>query len=416
MRVIVLSQWYPPEPESKIHLLARDLVARGHQVTTITGFPNYPVGQIYPGYKMRWHQWEMRDAVRVLRLPLYPSHDRSGSRRALNYLSFALSASMLGLLLAGPADVMWVYHPPLTIGLPATIIGALRRIPFIYEVQDMWPETLTATGMFSSPRIAALLGAFARFVYRRAAAITVISEGFRRNLISKGVPADKINVISNWADEELFHPVPADAQLADAHGLTGKFNLVFAGNMGAAQGLENLLAAAEQLRDLPQLQFALIGDGVDVEDLKRLARERGLLNVKFIDRQPAAAMPKFFALADALLVHLRAEPLFRITIPSKTIAYLACGRPILAVTEGDAADLVRKYGAGLVCPPEDPSALAATIRRLYHLTPQQRAQMGEAGRRAYLSNFTRQSLMDRYEMLFTSVSGRGMVSHPVDAQ
>jgi glycosyltransferase involved in cell wall biosynthesis len=415
MRVIVLSQWYPPEPESKIHLLARDLVSRGHQVTTITGFPNYPSGNIYPGYKVRWRQWEMRDGVRVLRLPLYPSHDRSGSRRALNYLSFALSASILGLLLAGSADVMWVYHPPLTIGLPAWIVGSVRRIPFIYEVQDMWPETLTATGMFSSPLAAQVLGAFARFVYRRAAAITVISDGFRRNLIGKGVRADKIEVIPNWADEELFRPVAPDPAVADAHGLSGKFNIMFAGNMGSAQGLGNLLLAAEQLCDVTDLQFVLIGDGVDVQHLKREAKDRKLANVRFIDRQPASAMPQFFALADALLVHLRADPLFAITIPSKTIAYLACGRPIISVTEGDAANLVRQARAGVVCAPENPSALADTVRSLYKLSPQQRSQMGEAGRLAYLGSFTRQILMDRYEALFASVSRRGTESPVVEA-
>lgn len=404
MRVIVLSQWYPPEPESKIHLLARDLVARGHEVTSVTGYPNYPTGKIYPGFKMRWRQWEVRDGVRVLRLPLYPSHDRSGARRALNYASFAASGCLLGPLLAGPADVMWVYHPPLTIGLPAWLLSLTRRIPFVYEVQDMWPETLSATGMFSSDRAAKLLAALARFIYRRATAITVSSPGFKRNLVEKGVPAEKVHVISNWADEETFSPVAPDLALAEVHGLAGKFNVVFAGNMGAAQGLDNLLEAAAKLRDLPAVQFVLIGDGVDVGRLKLEVQQKLLTNVRFIDRQPATRMPYFFALADALLVHLRRDPLFEITIPSKTIAYLACERPIVIVAEGDAAAVVRQAGAGVTCRPEDPAALADVVRTMFGMGLEERRRMGQAGRQAYLRNYTRRNLMDRYEALLSSVA------------
>lgn len=404
MRIIVLSQWYPPEPESKIHLLARDLAARGHQVTSITGFPNYPSGRLYPGFRMRWRQWEERDGVRVLRLPLYPSHDQSGVRRAVNYASFAATASLLGPPLAGPADVMWVYHPPLTIGFPAWLISLTRHVPFIYEVQDMWPETLTATGMFSSQRATTALAAFARFVYRRAAAITVISPGFKRNLVDKGVPSSKIHVIPNWADEEIFRPVPPDSVLAEEYGLAGKFNILFAGNMGAAQALDNVLDAARQVSNLPNVQFVFVGDGMDVERLKSKAQQQSLTNVKFIGRQPVARMPYFFALADALLVHLRRDPLFEITIPSKTIAYLACGRPIVTATEGDAAAVVSEAGAGLVCRPEDPASLIDAIKTLIAMSPESRAKMGEAGRQTYLRCYTRQVLVDRYEELFRKMA------------
>lgn len=404
MRIIILSQWYPPEPESKIHLLARDLAARTHQVTSVTGYPNYPSGQLYPGYRIHWRQWEYLDGVRVLRLPLYPSHDRSALKRAANYSSFAISASVLGPTLIGQADVMWVYHPPLTIGLPAWLISAARHVPFVFEIQDMWPETLAATGMFSSQSAANVLSAFARFVYRRAAAITVISPGFRQNLICKGVPAEKIQIMPNWADEDVFRPVPPDAALAAEYGFAGRFNVLFAGNMGSAQALDAVLDAASCLQEMPAIQFVFIGDGVDAGRLKASARERGLANVRFIGRQPAEQMPRFFALADALLVHLRRNPLFEITIPSKTIAYLACGRPIIAATAGDAAEVVRDAGAGLICPPEDPAALAARVRELYEMSPETRAALGEAGRQAHLRHYTRRALVDRYETLLESIS------------
>ncbi|RLE40053.1 glycosyltransferase WbuB [Candidatus Woesearchaeota archaeon] len=404
MRVLLLAQWYIPEPDIKIHLLAKDLVARGHQVTSITGFPNYPQGRIYPGYHQRLRQWEDMDGVRVLRLPLYPDHSRSGVKRIINYLSFATSASVLGPLLCGPADVMWVYHPPLTVGIPAWLIGLLRRVPFVYEVQDMWPETLTVTGMMPSRRVARWVSRLARFVYRRAAAITVISPGFKRNLVDKGVPPEKIHVIPNWADEDVYHPVLRDETLAAEHGLAGRFNVVYGGNMGAAQGLQNVIDAATLLRDSPDVQFVLIGDGVDQDVLRQMVQERELDNVCFLGRQPMKDMPRFFALADALLVHLKRDPLFEITIPGKTIAYLACGRPILGVVSGDPADVIRQAGAGVICPQENPATLARTVRELYAMPVEQREAMGQAGRRAFLANYTRQVLVDRYAELLEKIA------------
>jgi len=407
MRLLTLSQWYIPEPDIKIHLLGRGLVARGHQVASITGFPNYPQGCIYPGYHQRLWQWENMDGVRVLRLPLYPDHSRSSLRRVLNYLSFAASASLLGPLLSGPADVMWVYHPPLTVGIPAWWIGLLRCVPFVYEVQDMWPETLAVTGMMPPAWAVPWISRLAQFIYRHAAAITVISPGFKRNLINKGVPAEKIHVIPNWADEEIYRPVPRDETLAAEHGLAERFNVIYGGNLGAAQALDNVLEAAALLRDLPGVQFVLIGDGVDEVRLREIAQERGLDNVRFIARQPAERMPYFFALADALLVHLKRDPLFEITIPSKTIAYLACGRPILSCVAGDAAEVVQSAGAGLVCPPEDPAALAQAVRDLYAMSADQREAMGHSGRHAFLANYTRAVLVDRYEALLRDVAEKG---------
>jgi glycosyltransferase involved in cell wall biosynthesis len=406
MRVLLLSQWYTPEPDIKVHLLAKGLAVRGHQVTVITGFPNYPQGRVYPGYRQRFWQWEKTNGARVLRLPLYPSHDRSPVRRSLNYLSFAASASLFGPLLCGPVDVMWVYHPPLTVGIPAWWIGLLRRVPFVYEIQDMWPETLIVSGMMSDSVVIGWLKKLAQFVYRRAAAITVISPGFKRNLVGKGVPPDKIHITPNWADEEIYRPVPRDEALAAEHGLAGRFNVVYGGNIGAAQGLHNVIEAASLLLDTPEVQFVFIGDGVDQEPLQQMVRERGLDNVRFLGRQPAKEMPRFFSLADALLVHLKRAPLFEITIPSKTLAYLACGRPILGVVTGDPADVIRKAGAGIISPQEGPAALAQTVRSLYAMPPAEREAMGRAGRRAFLAHYTRRVLVDRYEALLKDVAQR----------
>ncbi len=406
LRILLLSQWYDPEPNFKSGALGRALVARGHIVTAITGFPNYPQGRVYPGYRQRLWQWEKMDGVRVLRLPLYPDHSRSAARRSLNYLSFAASTSLLGPALCGPADVMWVYHPPLTVGIPAWWIGLLRRVPFVYEIQDMWPETLPVSGMVTNERVLGWLGHFADFVYKQAAAITVISPGFKRNLVQKGVPAERIHVVPNWADEEIYRPVLPDPVLAEEYEMAGRFNIIYAGNMGLAQALDTVVEAATLLQDLPAVQFIMIGDGLDRPELERQVQTRQLTNVRFLPRQPAERMPHFYALADALLVHLKRDPLFEITIPSKTLAYMACGRPILCAVAGDAADVVRSAGAGVTCSPQHPPALAQAVRKLYSMSKTELEALGQAGRGAFRANYTRQVLIDRYEALLADVAER----------
>jgi colanic acid biosynthesis glycosyl transferase WcaI len=404
LRILILSQWYSPEPEMKVHVLARDLVARGHTVTTVTGFPNYPQGRIYPGYRQSLWSWESKDGVRVLRLPLFPDHSLSAVRRSLNYLSFALSASVLGTLLCGQADVMWVYHPPLTIGLPAMVISTLRRIPMVYEVQDMWPETLSATGMVADGLTTRALATFAKWVYRKAVAITVISPGFRRNLVSKGVAAEKVFVVPNWADEDVYHPVQVDDTVKDRFGMLGRFNVVYAGNMGPAQQLQTVVDAAGRLSAIPDILFTFAGDGVEEQLIRERVGRAGLSNVQFLGRRPTSEMPSLFCAADVLLFHLKDDPLFAITIPSKTISYLACGRPILAAVRGDAADVVQNASAGLTCPPEDPVALADAVLRLYQMDRGDRERMGQAGRRAFLKQYSRRVLLDRYESLFAALA------------
>ncbi len=407
MDILLLSQWYPPEPEFKVSALAKGLAMRGHRVLVITGFPNYPTGKLYPGYKIRLWRWEQEQGgVRVLRVALYPDHSRSAVKRTLNYGSFAASASLLGPILSGPADVMFVYHAPLTVGIPALLISRTRGVPFVFAIHDMWPETLAASGMVGNHLVLDAIGRFALYVYRQAAEIVVVSPGFKRNLIAKGVLAEKIHVIPNWADENLYHPVEPDPELAASYGLSGKFNIMYAGNLGLAQRLDVVLQAAVLLEDLPDLQFVLIGDGADADRLREMAQEARLANVRFIDQQPASRMASFYALADVLLAHLKRDPLFEITIPSKVFPYLACARPILMAVAGDAADIVRDAQAGLCCPPEDPVAMADAIRRLYFMPSEARREMGLSGRQTFLAKYSTKVLIDRYEELFREMANR----------
>jgi glycosyltransferase involved in cell wall biosynthesis len=404
MRFAIVSQYYPPEPIPKPHELARGLVERGHSVVAITGYPNYPTGKLYPGTRMRLWSREVQDGIPVVRLPLYPDHSRSALRRVINYVSFALSAAVLGSSLVGPVDAMFVEHPPLTIGLAAWVLGRVRRAPFLYAVNDLWPESIEATSMVQSRHLLDWIRHLERFVYRRAASIAVISPGVKCNLVGKGVPPEKVHVIHHWADESLYRPVSPDPQLAQQLGMAGRFNIVFAGQLGLAQALDVVTEAAAELSDLPDVQFVLVGDGTDSDRLRRVAQERGLTNLRFIGRQPAVRMPHIFAVSQVLLVHLRDCPLFRITIPSKTMAYMACGRPLLMAVEGDAGDLVSSTGAGVTCPSEKAKKLADAVRFLRSMSSEEREKMGRVGREVFLARYSRRVLLDRYETILMGLA------------
>jgi putative colanic acid biosynthesis glycosyltransferase WcaI len=402
MKVLVLSQWYPPEPMKLLSDMTESLQREGHDVEVLTGFPNWPEGRLYPGYDLRLYQREVIGGVRVTRVPLYPNHGYSATGRALNLTSFVLAASTLGSLLMQRPDVIHAIQPPTT-ALAAWFLSRIWRVPFTCEVQDMWPETLAATGIMSGPRKLRIVGAYCDWVYRKAAAIRVISEGFQRNLVNKGVPPETIHAIPNWVDTEFYGPRPRNTELAARLGLTGGFNIMYAGTMGLAQGLSTVVEAAGLLRDLPEVRFVFVGDGLDTSRLQRLAEERSLDTVKFVGRQPGELMPELYALADVLLVHLKDDPLFRITIPHKTMTYMAAGKPVVAAVQGDVAALIKGAQAGMTCAASDPSALADTVRMMFGLTSQERARMGANGRAEACRRFSRDTLVRRLATMFEDV-------------
>lgn len=398
MRILMLTQWFEPEPTFKGLLFAKELQRLGHEVEVLTGFPNYPGGRVYPGYRVRPWQREVVDGVLVTRVALYPSHDNSGARRALNYLSFAGTATLAIPFLRRP-DVVYVYHPPATAALPAMVLRTLRGVPFVYDVQDLWPDTLSATGMVDGSRALGLVGRVMASVYRRAAEVVVLSEGFRRRLVERGVPDEKLSVIHNWNAEDQISLPPTDGVLRGELGLGDAFTVVFAGTMGHAQSLDSVLDAAALIRDDPGVRWVFIGGGVQVEHLRARAAEHGLGNVTFLERRPATEIGEVLSMADALLVHLKADPLFAITVPSKTQAYLMAGRPILMGVAGDAADLIAKAGAGVAFEPDNPAALVAAVSRLRALPPEERAEMGRRGQAFYASDLTLEVGAARFAMV-----------------
>lgn len=392
MRVLYLTQWFEPEPNILKGLaFVRALEAAGHQVTVVTGFPNYPTGRLYPGYRMAWMRRETVEGVEVVRLPLYPSHDASSLRRSLNFLSFFLSALAYGLLRRRRYDLAYVYHPPITVGLAAALAGWVRRLPFVLDVQDLWPDTVAATGLSGADRLVGILGGLCDFVYRRAAAVVAQSEGMREALIARGVPAAKLTTIRNWAD---LPPVPREGEPVEAAPKTKAFTLVYGGNLGRAQGLETLIDAAALLRARrSDIEIVLYGDGVEAEALK--SRAAGIGAVRFAPRVSQRAIIDIFARADALLISLADDPLFRITIPSKTQFCLAMGRPIVAAVAGEAATILARSGAGVVARPGDAEALAAAIETLADTPRERREAMGRAGQAYYREHLAFERGIDR---------------------
>jgi putative colanic acid biosynthesis glycosyltransferase WcaI len=411
MRVLLLTQFFQPEPFAKGLPFARELVRRGHQVQVLTGFPHTPGGKIYNGYSVRAWQRESIEGIPVTRVPVYPSYDRSAIRRIMTYASFMISAAILGPALARPADVLYVYHPPITVGLAAIAFRRLRGTPFVIDIQDLWPDTLKATGMMSSPGMLDAVSRVCRIVYRNAAGIVVLSQGFARALADRGVPLERITVIHNWSLEGDLHRQVQEPDLAARLGMDQRFNVVFAGTFGLAQHLDTVLDAARLLQDsFPRIQFVLRGTGVEEPRLRRRAETERLANVRFLGWRPANEAGQAMALSDALLVHLKDDPLFAITIPSKTQAYLAVGQPIIMAVRGDAAHMVTEANAGLTVEPEDPRGLADAVVALYRLPQPEREAMGRNGRAYYETRLSLSAGVDKFEQVFAAVAeeaGRG---------
>jgi colanic acid biosynthesis glycosyl transferase WcaI len=407
MRVLIISQLFDPEPDLKGLPMARQLQDRGHEVEVLTGFPNYPGGSLYPGYSLRPWTRGMVDGIPVRRLMLYPSHDRNGSRRALSYLSFGVSAALLGPWLTRRPDIVYVYNL-VTLMPAARLISRLSGAKVVLDIQDLWPESVASSGMLRSGKALEWLHRWSNASYRAADQIVVLSPGFKENLIGRGIPADQVQVIYNWAAESAgpdaaSYPMETQAP----HGGGGGFEVLFAGTMGVMQGLDVVIEAARLLRNrAPDVRFTLVGSGVDQERLMKLGA--GMENVRFLPRRPGSEMGVLFESADALLVHLKDDPLFRITIPSKIQAYLQAGRPILCGVQGDAADLVNQAGAGRTFRPEDAGDLSDAVLHLQAQTPAALREMGARGRRFYHEQLALACGVDRMESVFRRLAYGGI--------
>jgi putative colanic acid biosynthesis glycosyltransferase WcaI len=397
LRILILSIYHEPEPIPKTGDLARELARRGHTVTVVTSFPHYPSGKLYPGYRLApWRRERIGD-VPVLRTFIYPYHGTRAPLRMLNYVSWMLS-SMMAAWLTPAVDVIYVWHPPLTVGVSAWVLGKLKRVPFVYDVQDLWPESAIASGLMRPGLLVGALYRLADWVYARANRVLVVSEAAAAHVAARGVPRGKISVAQHWVDARAFE-APIRRDVRAELGLGDRFVVMFAGNLGLVQGLDAMIDAADSLRGDARVVFVLVGDGSDRDRLESLAAGKGLRNVVFAGRHDASEMPAFLAAADALFVHLRPSTVADHAVPTKILSYFAAARPIICGSSGAAAELVRAAGAGIVVAPGDSSAVAKAVTELAAMSPDGRERLGANGRKYLKEHLDMNVVLDAYERI-----------------
>lgn len=405
MRILIVTQYFWPE-SFRINDFALGMRDRGHDVTVLTGLPNYPDGTLYPGYSLLSRR-ETYHGIRIKRVPLIPRGNSNGPRLLANYASFAAFASVLGPFRCRQKyDIVVVFQAsPVTVALPAMIMKWRRRVPMLLWVQDLWPESLSATGAVKSPWILKQVDRFVRHAYRQSDRVLVQSEGFIPHVESRGVPKDRIDYIPNWA-EDYFRPVTLAAAAPENTELPPGFRILFAGNIGVGQSFDTILAAAEQTRSRPDIQWVVLGDGRDRERVATEIERRQLTaTVHLLGRRPVESMPRYYAAADALLITLTKAPIFALTIPSKVQSCLASGKPILAALDGEGSRVVTESDAGLVGPAEDADCLAANAVALADKDVADRDAMGRRGRKFYEEQFERRLVLDRFETIMHDVTG-----------
>jgi colanic acid biosynthesis glycosyl transferase WcaI len=395
VHLTLLTQYYPPEigaPQARLSQLAAHFVRRGHSVTVLTAMPNYPIGEIYRGYGGRL-QREYQEGVNVIRTYIYPTQKADFMRRLTNYFSFVLSSAICGSVLLGPMDYLLVESPPLFLGLSGFWLSRLKRARLIFNVSDLWPDTALRLGVLRPGSLACRMSEWLEtFSYRQSWLVTGQSEGILAS-IRERFPDCPTFHLSNGVDTQLFHP---NRQTEDARAtLNSKDNCIalYAGLHGLAQGLDQVLSAAEALRAEAGLRFVLVGDGPEKRALLQQARQRDLINVCFLDPCPAREIPELLAAADVVLVTLKMH--IPGAVPSKLYEAMASGRPVVLAASGEAAAIVRQHQAGIVVEPGDIAGLTQALHTL-RAQPDLCRVLGENGRRAAEQHFDRAKIVARF--------------------
>lgn len=398
MKILIVSQYFWPE-NFRINDLTQELVQRGHRVTVLTGIPNYPAGTVFDSYRQNPKAFEHYCGAAVLRIPML-ARRQGVVRLFLNYLSFVLGGCLCGpwRLRGQQTDVIFVFGlSPVTLALPAILFGRLMRAPVVMLVLDLWPETLGALGVVRSPRVLGWVGHLVKFIYERCTLVLGQSRGFLESIASYCSDTQKIHYFPSWAEEVFCQtglPAPEVPVREDM------FTVLFAGNIGEAQDLPAVLSAAESLKQNAGIRWLIVGDGRKSVWLQDEVDRRGLQGcVLLLGRFPVERMPSFYAHADALLVSLKKDPVFSMTIPGKVQSYLMAGVPLLGMLDGDGAKVIREANAGLVCSAGDAGGLAAAVLEMATMSADQRHQLGMNGRAYAQKEFERGSLMDRLEAL-----------------
>ena len=405
MRILIISQYFWPE-NFRINDFALGMKELGHEVTVLTGKPNYPKGRFYPGYSFFRPRKEDYQGIRIIRTSLISRRNSTGLRLILNYLSYVWFASWASLFrLKGKFDVQFVFEvSPVLQGIPAIVYKKRTGTPIFFWVQDLWPESVYSAANIHTSFSHKMLLRLVRFIYRHCDDIWVSSRGFIQSVRDKGVPDHRIRYFPNWAEDLYLQKTDPEANPYRSMIPVG-FVLMFAGNIGESQDFESLLNAADMLRHHSDIHWVIIGDGRRKKWVEEQVAKRGLGDVFHLPGSfPLHEMPKFFALADAMLVSLRDEPIFALTAPSKIQSYLAASRPVIAMINGEGATIVEEAGAGYCCNAGDADGLASCILKMKERKPEERAEMAENAFRYYSRHFNREMLLKKAEEVFIQKS------------
>ena len=399
MRITFLTQYFPPEvgaPQGRMYELAKRLVAAGHDVTVVTAFPNYPDGVIQEGYRGRSSMEEHMDGIRVLRTWVFATPNRGFFKRILNHFSFTFSC-LTAIRKLGPTDVIFVQSPPLFIGFGTRIYSMVKKAPYVFNVSDIWPQSAIELGMLKNPIAIRMAEMLERHLYKHAAFVTVPVPGMVERLARRGIPRDKVVLLTNGVDTEVFSPRPPDRKLAKELGLDGRKVFLFAGTHGLAQGLDVILDAAKLTSD-PDILYVLAGDGARKAALVERAEKEKIGNVRFLPSQPRSAMPSLLNLAYASLITLKRGDFFRSTLPVKMYESMASAQPIVGAVWGEAADLISSAGCGVLAEPEDAESVVKAVA-LLAADPKQARRMGDLGREYVVEHYNRKDIAVRLEKL-----------------
>jgi colanic acid biosynthesis glycosyl transferase WcaI len=398
MRLLFFSMWYSPEPVAKPHAFAKELVRQGNSVTVITGYPNYPKGKIYHEYKKKkLISFEKKDGVEVIRIPFSLDRSSNALKRILSLLSFSINSFLVAFFLFRRFDAIWTYQ----IGYPGFLYSVLTGTPHFHDIQDLWPMWSTGVMRGSNGFLTSVLVYSQKKIYQQSKRLITISDGFSKIISSQfGIKPSKINVLPNWADEEAFYRNSDKLELRRDFKLPDGFLVTYGGNVGTAQGLDALIKAAALLGNIPGLNIAIAGDGIEKEKLISMAMELSLKNIYFLHQMPQKKMRELLSLSDVLYLSLDKNPKYEITIPSKTYSYLSVGKPILAAAKGDVASLIKENDIGLTCEPGNPECIASMIKDVYMLSKNRIEEMGQKAYRLSCEKYSGNAIVGCYLELF----------------
>lgn len=403
MKILVVTQYFWPE-QFKINDLCEGLIERGHEVTVYTGLPNYPEGEFYKGYSFMGPYHESWGKIKIIRSPLIPRGKSKSVQLALNFFSFFFFASLLApFLVRGKYDKIFVYEPsPITVAIPGIVLKYLKKVPMFFWVTDLWPESLEATGAVKNKNILALIAQLVRKLYKHSDKILITSKGFAPRVKALGGKDEQIVYFPQWA-EALYLKMP-DPQFSDPLIPVAGFKIMFAGNIGTSQDFETIVHAALLLREHTEIIFLILGDGLMKKWAHGEVEKNNLAsNFIFLGRKPVEMMPSYYSKADLMLMSLTNTDLFSITVPSKLQSYLASAKPILASINGEGAEIVREWKAGMTCQATNPVLLAETILKMSKLSQIELSQMGKNAFKCYQSEFEREKLISLLEEEFRKI-------------